>query len=55
MTALIDIVSLLGLLDCLRMQLAAESRRHEFVSATMRPRVTGARIARDDAQLTNLG
>jgi hypothetical protein len=55
MTALIDIVSLLGLLDCLRMQLADESRRRESVSATKRPRVAGARIARDDVPLTNPG
>jgi hypothetical protein len=55
MTALIDIVSLLGLLGCLHIQLADESRRREDVSATMRPRVTGARIARDDASLTHPG
>jgi hypothetical protein len=55
MTALIDIVSLLGLLGCLRMQLADESRRRESVSATKRPLVTGARNARDAAPLTNPG
>jgi hypothetical protein len=53
MTTLIDIVSLLGLLDCLRMQLADESRRRESVSATMRPRATVPRVARDDSPRTN--
>ena len=45
MTALIDITSLFGLVGCLRMQLADESRRRQLRARN------GARIVKDDAPL----